>query len=106
MQRAIGHQPIPASEGVHFLMMEPRKLVRFVVTRGALAHLAGRALFSSELEDVFYSHRDLIEAAALRKYASSDLPTTRTTVDALDLPNARESASTSPGAVAVSDRAP
>ena len=103
MQRAIGHRPIPASEGVHFLMMEPRKLVSFVVTRSALAHLAGRALFSGELEDVFYSHRTTIEAAALRKYASPGSPTTRTTIDGSDL---HEPVSTSPGATVAINRAP
>ena len=85
MQRAIGHPPVTSSEGIHFQMMEPSKLIRFVVTRGALSHLAGRPLTIGELEDHFYAHRAAIEGAASRKFVERGSLASRTTIDASDL---------------------
>jgi len=66
---------VPSAEGVYFPMYdstaERPRAVKCVVTRAALAQLAGRALAIHELEGVFTRHRVLVESAASRLHKHS-----------------------------------
>jgi hypothetical protein len=68
LSRPLVYPPVATPHGVHFVLSDRHRLIRRVVTRGALEFLAGRPLRVDELEDAFYSSRDGIEHAANVKH--------------------------------------
>jgi hypothetical protein len=66
--------PHLGTDGVGFAMMRDDGVrQQCLVERDALVLLAGRHLMSGEMLAAFERHRDAIEAAAIRKFATGSL---------------------------------
>jgi hypothetical protein len=66
--------PHLGTDGIGFAMMRDDGVrQQWLVERDALALLAGRNLMSGEMSEAFERHRDAIEAAAIRKFATGSL---------------------------------
>ena len=85
LTRASRLPPLIQIEGVRFALVDGRRVVRCIVTRDALDHLAKRPLTIAQLGSVFYTHRCEIESAAGRKYYGGQEKCGMITVVAADL---------------------
>ena len=96
LTRGRGFRPLAQSEGVHFALVDRTRIVRCMVTRDALGHLANRPLTIAQQESVFWTHYDEIESAAGRKYDAGEKTYGMVTVAAADLAQSDEPSQPSP----------
>ena len=86
-------QPRVAGEGVYFRMMRGRHEIKCLVTRAALAELAGHPLEISQLELVYFRHYLMLAVTAKRQCEARGL---RNKVVAVGLEEVREAMSSWP----------
>ena len=85
--RRTGH-PDLGVDGVGFAMLRDDGVrLQCLLEPEALTHLAGRHLMSGEMLEAFEGYRDVIEAAAIRKFATGPLDGDLVVIERRDVSN-------------------
>ena len=87
LSRGRGLPHLAQIDGVHFALLDHKRIVRCAVTRGALVHLAKQPLGIDEQDRIFRAYRDAIEGIASRKYDANQKVYGGIVVGPSDLPS-------------------
>jgi Protein of unknown function (DUF1488) len=85
LTRPLGNPHQATPHGVQFSLLDRSKIIRCLITPGALEMLVHHQLTADQFDHVFQLHRDQIEAAASTKYDASSVVRPPLTITQADL---------------------